>query len=41
MLLYKKAANLNLTKEDKYIINLSKNDEHKKLKLLQYEKRIL
>ncbi|MBP7226705.1 MAG: phospholipase A [Aliarcobacter sp.] len=29
MILYKKAANINLTDEDKYIINLSKNDEHR------------
>jgi phospholipase A1 len=29
MLLYKKAANLNISKDDKYIIDLSKNDEHK------------
>ena len=29
MVLYKKAANLNITKEDKYIIDLSKDDEHK------------
>jgi phospholipase A1/A2 len=29
MVLYKKAANLNITKEDKYIIDLSKNEEHK------------
>ena len=26
MLLYKKAANLNISKDDKYIIDLSKND---------------
>ena len=29
MILYKKAANINLTDDDKYIINLSKNDEHR------------
>ncbi|MBU0925468.1 phospholipase A [bacterium] len=29
MILYKKAASLNITKEDKYIIDLSKNEDHK------------
>ena len=29
MFLYKKAANLNISKEDRYLINLSKNQEHK------------
>lgn len=29
MLLYKKAANLSMTKEDKYLLDLSKNKEHK------------
>jgi phospholipase A1 len=29
MLLYKKAVNLNISKEDKYLIDLSKNEEHK------------
>jgi phospholipase A1 len=29
MLLYKKAVNLNVSKEDKYLIDLSKNEEHK------------
>lgn len=28
MILYKKAANLNITKEDRYILDLSKNQEH-------------
>jgi phospholipase A1 len=29
MLLYKKAANLNISKDDKYILDLSKSNEHK------------
>ena len=29
MILYKKAASLNISKEDKYIIDLSKNNEHR------------
>ncbi len=29
MLLYKKAADLNISKEDKYLLDLSKNDDHK------------
>lgn len=29
MILYKKAANLNITKEDTYLLDLSKNQEHK------------
>lgn len=29
MVLYKKAASLNITKEDKYLLDLSKNQEHK------------
>ena len=45
MLLYKKIANLNITKEDKYIVDLSKNDEHKvetftNMKKNFYEKQI-
>lgn len=45
MLLYKKIANQNITKEDKYIIDLSKNDEHKiksftNMKKDFYEKQI-
>ena len=45
MLLYKKIANLTITKEDKYIVDLSKNDEHKvetftNMKKDFYEKQI-
>ena len=45
MLLYKKAANLNISKEDKYILDLSKNDEHKvesftNMKKAFYQKQI-
>ena len=45
MLLYKKAADLNISKEDKYILDLSKNDEHKvesftNMKKAFYQKQI-
>jgi phospholipase A1 len=45
MILYKKAANLNISKEDKYILDLSKDDEHKveaftNMKKAFYQKQI-
>ncbi|MDD2292415.1 MAG: phospholipase A [Aliarcobacter sp.] len=45
MLLYKKLADLNISEEDKYILDLSKNDEHKvesftNMKKAFYQKQI-